>query len=155
MSQSLELIRIIHCACLFDYTEESGRKLRIFNDKEAHHFEKSGGQLRQLMVNELTLNEKNIPQTFDRGGWRHNQTSQSLPIPQPSSEGSFRFQKGGVVRFVCVVNETSFIVTRSDCRGWPIYQHNKTFLSLHISTYRQHSSPSGTQNVCHINLCSL
>ena len=57
MSQSLELSRIIHCACLFDYTEESGRKLRIFNDK-AHHFEKNGGQLRQLMVNEITLNEK-------------------------------------------------------------------------------------------------
>ena len=95
MSQSLELIRIIHCACLFDYTEESGRKLRIFNDKEAHHFEKSGGQLRQLMVHEITLNEKNIPQTFDRGGWRHNQTSQSLPIPQPRPKGLFVFQNGG------------------------------------------------------------
>ena len=82
MSQSLELIRIIHLACLFDYTEESGRKLRIFNDKEAHRFEKSGGQLRQLMVNEITLNEKNTPQTFDRGGWR--QTDQSIPSDSPT-----------------------------------------------------------------------
>ena len=155
MSQSLELSRIIHCACLFDYTEESGRKLRIFNDKETHHFEKNGGQLGQLMVNEITLNEKkNTTDVWPR--WVETQSDQSIPSDSPtSSEGSFRFPKGGVVRFFCVVNETSFIVTRSDCRGWPIYQHNKTFLSLHISTYRQHSSPSGTQNVCHINLRSL
>ena len=57
MSQSLELSRIIHCACLFDH-RRIGRKLRIFNDKKAHHFEENEGQLRQLMLNEITLNEK-------------------------------------------------------------------------------------------------
>ena len=150
MSQSLELIRIIHCACLFDYTEESGRKLRIFNDKEAHHFEKSGGQLRQLMVNEITLNEKIYHRRLTAVGWDTIRPVNPFRFPN-----LVRFPKWGVVRFFCVVNETSFTVTRSDCRGWPIYQHNKTFLSLHISTYRQHSSPSGTQNACHINLSSL
>ena len=100
------------------------------------------------------MKKKNTIDVWPR--WVETQSDQSIPSDSPtSSEGSFRFLKGGVVRFFCVANETSFIVTRSDCRGWPIYQHNKTFLSLHISTYRQHSSPSGMQNVCHINLRSL
>ena len=130
-----------------------GRKLRIFNDKKAHHFEKNEGQLRQLMLNEIALNEKKYA-TFVWLRWRHNQTSQSLPIPQPRPQDHFVFQNG-VVRFFCVVSETSFIVSRSDCRSWPICQHNKTFLSLHINTYRRHSSPSGMQNICHIKLRSL
>ena len=93
-----------------------------------------------------------MPQTW----WTvETQSDQSIPSDSPTRpQGLFVFQNG-VVRFFCVVNETSFIVSRTDCRSWPICEHNKTFLSLHINTYRQHSSPSGMQNVCHIKLRSL